>query len=159
MIEIERKFLVKSMAYREECSSKTTMVQGFLNTDPERTVRIRIHGEIGYITVKGISNDSGTTRFEWEDELNLSDAKALLKICEPGIIEKTRYEVVIGDHTYEIDEFHGENEGLVMAEIELESENEDFPKPKWLGTEVTGDVRYYNSNLAKQPFKYWKDEA
>lgn len=158
MIEIERKFLVKSAAYREGNHSKSTMVQGFLNTDPERTVRIRIQGEIGYITVKGISNETGTTRFEWEDELNLSDARALLKICEPGIIEKTRFEVVIGDHTFEIDEFHGDNEGLVIAEIELQSETESFSKPEWLGQEVTGDKRYYNSNLSKQPYKYWKDE-
>jgi CYTH domain-containing protein len=159
MIEIERKFLVKSMAYREDSSSKTSMVQGFLNTDPERTVRIRIHGEIGYITVKGKSNESGTTRFEWEDELNLSDARALLKICEPGIIEKTRYEVRFDHHVFEIDEFHGDNEGLTLAEIELQQENEAFPTPAWLGREVTGDNRYYNSNLAKQPYKYWKDDA
>lgn len=158
MIEIERKFLVNSKAYRAESRSRTTMVQGFLNTDPERTVRIRIHGEAGYITVKGISNEAGTTRFEWEDQLNLSDARALLQICEPGIIEKTRYEVVIGSHIFEIDEFHGENEGLIMAEIELESEDEVFPRPEWLGTEVTGDKRFYNSNLTKQPYKYWKDE-
>lgn len=158
MIEIERKFLVRSNSYRNESSSKTTMVQGFLNTDPGRTVRVRIHGEIGYLTVKGPSNEEGTTRFEWEDEINLGDAKALLKLCEPGRIEKTRYEVLMGDHKYEIDEFHGDNEGLVMAEIELEKEDEEFPKPDWLGAEVTGDVRYYNSYLAKHPYKYWKDE-
>ena len=159
MIEIERKFLVKSTAYRDMSSSKTTMVQGFLNTDPNRTVRIRIHGEIGFITVKGKSNEAGTTRFEWEDKLNVSDAKELLQLCEPGIIEKTRYEVRMNHHVFEIDEFHGDNEGLTLAEIELREENEAFPRPAWLGKEVTGDLRYYNSNLAKQPYKHWKDDA
>ena len=159
MIEIERKFLVKSRAYRELSDSKTAMVQGFLNTDPDRTVRIRVHGEIGYITIKGRSNETGTTRFEWEDQLNVADARELLKICEPGLIEKTRYEVNLGDHTFEIDEFHGDNEGLIIAEIELQDENETFPRPDWLGKEVTGDTRYYNSNLTKQPYKTWNDET
>jgi CYTH domain-containing protein len=159
MIEIERKFLVNSQAYRENSRSKTTIIQGFLNTHPDRTVRIRIHGELGFITVKGRSNKEGTTRFEWEDELNLTDAKALMKLCEPGIIEKTRYEVAEGNHLFEIDEFCGDNDGLVIAEIELTSEDESFPKPQWLGKEVTGDLRYYNSSLSKQPFKNWKDET
>ena len=159
MIEIERKFLVKSSTYRELSDSKTAMVQGFLNTDPDRTVRIRVHGEIGYITIKGRSNETGTTRFEWEDQLNVADARELLKICEPGLIEKTRYEVNLGDHTFEIDEFHGDNEGLIIAEIELQDENETFPRPDWLGKEVTGDIRYYNSNLTKQPYKTWNDET
>jgi CYTH domain-containing protein len=158
MIEIERKFLVNSSDYRKESRSKTTIIQGFLNTDPDRTVRIRIHGEMGYITVKGGSSESGTTRFEWEDELNVRDARALLPLCEPGIIEKTRYEVKVADHLFEIDEFRGDNEGLIIAEIELTSEEEEFIRPSWLGKEVTGDVRYYNSQLSKKPYKYWDDE-
>jgi len=159
MIEIERKFLVNSEAYKNESRQKTTIIQGFLNTDPERTVRIRIRGEMGFITVKGKSNDTGTTRFEWEDNLNIKDARTLLNFCEPGIIEKTRYEVSVGKSLYEVDEFHGENEGLVIAEIELKSETAPFQKPDWLGAEVTGDIRYYNSNLGKNPYKNWKDET
>jgi CYTH domain-containing protein len=158
MIEIERKFLVNSQDYREESRSKKTLIQGFLNTHPDRTVRIRIHGEMGYITIKGVSNDNGTTRFEWEDELNVRDARALLRLCEPGIIEKNRYEVKVGEHLFEIDEFQGDNEGLIIAEIELNSEKEEFIKPLWLGEEVTGDIRYYNSQLSKNPFKNWQDE-
>lgn len=158
MIEIERKFLVNSQDYREESRSKKTLIQGFLNTHPDRTVRIRIQGEMGYITIKGVSNDNGTTRFEWEDELNVRDARALLRLCEPGIIEKNRYEVKVGEHLFEIDEFQGDNEGLIIAEIELNSEKEEFIKPLWLGEEVTGDIRYYNSQLSKNPFKNWQDE-
>jgi CYTH domain-containing protein len=158
MIEIERKFLVNSLDCREESRMKTTLIQGFLNTHPDRTVRIRIKGEMGYITIKGVSNDNGTTRFEWEDELNVRDARALLRLCEPGIIEKNRYEVKVGEHLFEIDEFQGDNEGLIIAEIELTSENEEFITPSWLGKEVTGDIRYYNSQLSKKPFKYWKHE-
>lgn len=158
MIEIERKFLVNSLDYREESRSKTTLIQGFLNTHPDRTVRIRIKGEMGFITIKGVSNHNGTTRFEWEDELNVRDARALLRLCEPGIIKKNRYEVKVGEHLFEIDEFQGDNEGLIIAEIELTSENEEFINPTWLGKEVTGDIRYYNSQLSKKPFKYWSDE-
>lgn len=158
MNEIERKFLVNSDTYKEESRSQKTITQGFLNTHPDRTVRIRIHGEMGYITVKGKSNDEGTTRFEWEDELNVRDARALLRLCEPGIIEKTRYEVRVGDHLYEIDEFRGDNEGLIIAEIELTSEDEEFIHPTWLGKEVTGEIRYYNSQLSKKPFKFWNDD-
>ncbi|MBT8262648.1 MAG: CYTH domain-containing protein [Bacteroidia bacterium] len=159
MIEIERKFLVNSLDYRKESQSKTTIVQGFLNTHPNRTVRIRIHGEMGYITIKGVSNENGTTRFEWEDELNVRDARALLRLCEPGIIEKSRYVVKAGEHLFEIDEFSGENEGLIIAEIELSSEEEEFLQPSWLGNEVTGDIRFYNSQLSKKPYKYWKNEV
>ena len=156
MIEIERKFLVKSEAYKARASTKTRIVQGFLNTDPNRTVRIRIKGDIGYITVKGKSNDTGTSRFEWEKEISVEEADALLKLCEKGILEKSRYEIPLGDHVYEVDEFYGDNLGLTVAEIELNSENELFAKPDWLGKEVTGEVKYYNSQLSKNPFINWE---
>ncbi len=155
MIEIERKFLIKSDAYKQEAVSKERIVQGFLNTHEERTVRIRITGDFGYLTIKGKSNASGTSRFEWEKELPVADAKALLELCEKGIIDKTRYRVPKGQHIFEIDEFHGENDGLVIGEIELTEEVEHFEHPYWLGDEVTGDVKYYNSKLSKNPFKTW----
>lgn len=155
MVEIERKFLVTSKAFQEEATEKTYLVQGFLSTHPNRTVRIRLKGEEGVLTVKGPSSLDGTTRFEWETALSSKEAKALLNLCEPGIIEKTRYEVPKGDFTFEIDVFHGENEGLILAEIELPEKEASFEKPDWLGKEVTGDVRYYNSQLSKHPFKSW----
>ncbi len=155
MQEIERKFLVTSNAYKAEAFSKKRIVQGFLNTHPERTVRIRIKGDEGFITVKGKSNKAGTTRFEWERELEFAEAEALLKLCEEGVIEKTRYEVKTGSHIFEIDEFYGNNQGLTIAEVELSEENEQFSKPSWLGEEVTGEVKYYNSSLSKNPFKNW----
>ena len=155
MIEIERKFLVLSEAFKTEAFKKTKIVQGFLNTHKERPVRVRIKGEKAFITVKGISNLEGTTRLEWEKEILVSEAEQLLKICEPNLIEKTRFEVKVDNHIFEVDEFYGENEGLVIAEIELSSENETFTKPEWLGKEVTGDVRYYNSLLSKTPYRNW----
>lgn len=155
MIEIERKFLVKTKAYQLEASSKTRIIQGFLNTDANRTVRIRLKGDVGFITVKGKSNESGTSRFEWEKEIEFSDAKELLQLCEKGVLDKTRYEVRVGKHLFEVDEFYGENEGLTIAEVELTSENEAFETPDWLGKEVTGEVKYYNSQLSKNPFTTW----
>ncbi len=155
MIEIERKFLVTSNEYKVAAFKKTLIKQGFLNTDPDRTVRIRIKGDRGFLTVKGKSNAAGTIRTEWEKEIDLSEALGLFKLCEPGTIEKIRYEVKAGKHVIEIDEFCNENSGLIVAEIELESENEKFIAPSWLGEEVTGDVRYYNSQLSKKPFNTW----
>ncbi|WP_299258638.1 CYTH domain-containing protein [uncultured Aquimarina sp.] len=155
MIEIERKFLVTSEIYKQEAKKSTSIVQGFLNTDPERTVRIRIKGKQAFITVKGIGNTSGTTRFEWEKEIPINEAEALIKICEIGVIEKRRYEISSGNHIIEVDEFFEENKGLTIAEIELSDENETFIKPNWLGKEVTGDARYYNSQLSKYPFRNW----
>lgn len=155
MQEIERKFLVTSEAFKSEAFKRTHIVQGFLNTHPERTVRIRIRGNDGFITIKGKPNESGVSRFEWERQISLAEAEELLHLCEPGIIDKIRFEVENGDHTFEVDEFMGENEGLVVAEIELNSESEPFSKPDWLGKEVTGQVKYYNSNLSKNPFKEW----
>ena len=153
--EIERKFLVKSNAFKKESFEKIKIVQGFLSTVPERTVRIRVTGDNGFITVKGIGNSSGVSRYEWEKEITVEDAMDLLKISEPGVINKTRFKVKSGEHTFEVDEFYGENEGLTIAEIELSSEDEEFKKPTWLGEEVTGDVKYYNAVLMKTPFKNW----
>lgn len=155
MLEIERKFLVRSNEFKTVAHHKNHIAQGYLNTDPERTVRVRIKGEIGFITVKGKGNESGTTRFEWETEISLLEAKPLLALCEKGVIDKIRYEVAIGKHTFEVDEFFGENEGLILAEIELSDENEFFEKPDWLGIEVTNDARYYNAYLSKNPYREW----
>ncbi len=155
MIEIERKFLVVSNTYKLQASSKVRIVQGFLNTNPERTVRVRIKGDQGFITVKGKGNASGVSRFEWEKEIPLIEAEQLLKIAEPGSIDKVRYEVKVGKHTFEIDEFFGDNKGLVVAEVELSAENEIYEKPDWLGIEVSGITKYYNSQLSKMPFTKW----
>lgn len=155
MIEIERKFIVKNYSFKNENHTKNKISQGYLNSHPERTVRIRLQNDQGYITVKGISNKSGTTRYEWEKEISLHEAQHMLTLCEKGVIIKTRYAIQYGLHTYEVDEFHGDNEGLIIAEIELNDENEQFEKPSWLGDEVTGEKRYYNATLSTLPFKNW----
>jgi adenylate cyclase len=155
MLEIERKFLVTSDDFKSGAFTKNNIAQGYLNSNPERTVRIRIKAEKGFITIKGKGNKSGTTRYEWEKEIPLAEAKELLALCEKGKIEKTRFEVKVGTHTYEVDEFYGDNQGLIIAEIELSSESEIFEKPNWLGQEVTGDNRYYNAQLSKTPFCEW----
>jgi len=152
--EIERKFLVKG-EFKNLASKETRIVQGYLSSVPERTVRVRIKGDKGFITIKGIGSASGATRYEWEKEIPTSEVEELLKICEPGVIDKTRYLVKVGNHTFEVDEFYGENKGLTVAEIELSSESESFVKPAWLGDEVTGDTKYYNSMLMKNPFTKW----
>jgi adenylate cyclase len=152
--EIERKFLVKE-GYKQFAFTHTRITQGYLSSVPERVVRIRINGEKGFITIKGVSNHSGMSRYEWEKEIPVNEARELLAFCEPGVIDKTRYLVQVGKFTFEVDEFYGENEGLVVAEIELSSEEEIFDKPLWLGDEVTGNNRYYNSKLAKNPFSKW----
>lgn len=156
MQEIERKFLVKSDEFKEQASNKVFFKQAYLNTDPERTVRIRITDDQAFMTIKGRSSENGLTRFEWEKEIPVKEAEELFKICEPGKIEKYRYLVNSGDHVYEVDEFLDENLGLIIAEIELNEENEKFNKPEWLGAEVTGNSEYYNSNLITNPFKNWK---
>ncbi len=158
MVEIERKFLVISEAFKAEAFAKNHIAQGYLNSNPERTVRIRIKGESGFLTIKGKGNDSGTTRFEWETEISLMEARPLLALCEKGIIDKIRYEIEVGDHIFEVDEFFGDNQGLIIAEIELKDENESFIKPHWLGDEVTNDERYYNAYLSKKPFGEWKKQ-
>lgn len=152
--EIERKFLVngeyKSLAFKSE-----RVMQGYLNSSPDRTVRVRVKGDRAYLTIKG--RNSGAGRFEWEMEIPADQAALLLDLAEPGIIDKTRYLInnTDGSHVWEVDEFHGENDGLVVAEIELSAEDEAFDKPVWIGEEVTGDQRFYNSYLASHPFKNW----
>ena len=154
-LEIERKFLVLSQAYREAASSHSRIVQGFLNRDPERTVRVRRMDDKGYLTIKGPTNDSGTTRFEWESEISLGEVGNLFDLCERGILEKVRYSVPYGGRIFEVDEFLGENKGLVVAELELEHEDQPFERPSWLGEEVTGQKKYYNSQLSQHPFSQW----
>ncbi len=153
--EIERKFLVKG-DFKHLASKSTRITQGYLSSVPERTVRVRVKGEKGFITIKGIGNSAGASRYEWEKEIPVEEVNELLQICEPGVIDKTRYLVKVGNHTFEVDEFYGENEGLIVAEVELSDENEDFSRPNWLGEEVTGNPNYYNSMLMKNPFKNWK---
>jgi len=155
MQEIERKFLIKDDRFKTEAVKELRIIQGYLSSVAARTVRVRIKGDKGFLTIKGISNDSGTSRFEWEKEIPVAEAKTLLTLCEPGVIDKTRYLVPCGEHTYEVDEFYGDNQGLTVAEIELNDEDEAFEKPCWLAAEVTGDARYYNSVLMKKPYKAW----
>ena len=153
--EIERKFLVRG-DFKSEVFKSTRITQGYLSSVPERTVRVRVKGDKGFITIKGIGNETGASRYEWEKEIPVEDVRELLKICEPGVIDKTRYLVKNGEYTFEVDEFYGDNDGLTVAEIELPSEDAAFNKPAWLGEEVTGDVRFYNSMLMKNPYKNWK---
>lgn len=154
MQEIERKFLLSSSGdFKKEATRATKIVQGYLNSDPERTVRVRIKGEKAFLTIKGKSSESGLSRFEWEKEISVGEAEDLLPLCEPGAIEKIRYEIPFGNHIFEVDEFFGNNEGLILAEIELASEEEKFEKPAWLGEEVTGKKEFYNSYLSKHPYK------
>jgi CYTH domain-containing protein len=146
---------VKNTNFKSQSFNQLQIKQGFLNSNPERTVRIRLKNDKGILTVKGKSTSDGLSRFEWEKDISKQDAEALLKLCEKGIINKTRYEVNVGKHTFEVDEFYGDNQGLIIAEIELNTETETFEKPDWLGDEVTGDIKYYNSNLIKFPFINW----
>ncbi len=157
MVEIERKFLVSSSEFKQGAVTKKRIIQGYLNSAPERTVRVRITDEQAFLTIKGKSGKSGMTRFEWEKEIPVSEAKALLELCEPGSIDKVRYIVPYKDHLFEVDEFFGRNEGLLLAEIELSSEEEVFKKPPWLGQEVTGNKMFYNSYLNKFPYKEWQN--
>jgi adenylate cyclase len=152
--EIERKFLVKG-DFKAEVGSSQRITQGYLSSIPERTVRVRIKGDQGFITIKGIGSASGASRYEWEKEIPVQEVNELLELCEPGVIDKTRYLVKSGAHTFEVDEFYGDNEGLIVAEVELSNEDEQFDRPGWLAEEVTGDVRYYNSMLMKKPFNAW----
>tara|TARA_B100000780_G_C20993633_1_gene397407 strand:+ start:75 stop:566 length:492 start_codon:yes stop_codon:yes gene_type:complete len=154
-LEIERKFLIRNQEFKKVCFQKKHIIQGFLNSDKNRVVRVRIIDNKAFLTIKGISDESGTTRFEWEKEILLKDAKELMTLCENEIIEKYRYYHEFGEVIFEIDEFLGNNEGLVIAEIELENKNENFLKPNYLGTEVTNEEKYYNSSLSKNPFKNW----
>jgi adenylate cyclase len=153
--EIERKFLVRSDEFKELSFKKSYLKQGYLNSDKNRAVRVRITDETAFLTIKGKSNASGTTRFEWEREISIAEATQLMALCEPGIIEKNRFYHHYKDHVFEVDEFLGNHQGLVLAEVELNDENEAFEKPNYLGEEVTGDERYYNSNLSKNSSKFW----
>jgi CYTH domain-containing protein len=149
--EIERKFLVKNGAWRQEKGTKYR--QGYLNSAKERIVRVRTINNKCYLTIKGIT--VGASRMEFEYEIPRKDADGLLDICEKPLIEKIRYKVKEGGFIWEIDEFFGENQGLIVAEVELESEDQNFPKPDWVGEEVTGDPRYFNSNLIQNPYTKW----
>ena len=155
MLEIERKFLVKNEDFKKEAYQSFHIKQGYLNSHPERTTRIRIKENKAFMTVKGKSSESGLSRFEWEKEIDLKDAEALLQLCEPGKIEKTRFLVKSGNHIFEVDEFYGENEGLIVAEVEMNSESDQILLPDWLANEVTGEQKYYNSALTQKPFKTW----
>ncbi len=152
--EIERKFKIQDSSFLNGMQG-IEIAQGYLSADPERAVRIRIKGDQGFITVKGKSNASGTTRFEWEREIDGNEAQALLELCIPTVIYKTRFEVQHDSNKWEIDVFHGANDGLLIAEIELKDENQAFSKPDWLGEEITGDPRYYNSYISQNPFSTW----
>ncbi len=157
--EIERKFLVVG-EFKDQAYDATRISQGYIASGNGRTVRVRIRGNKGYLTIKGPSNREGLSRYEYEREISLEDARDLMGICEPGIIDKTRYLVKSPDgrHVFEVDEFYGDNEGLVMAEVELSREDEPFLKPAFIGREVTGDRRFYNSHMRQYPFRMWKDE-
>ena len=154
-LEIERKFLVKG-EYKNLASKSFRISQGYLSTESGRTVRARTKGDKGYLTIKGMRSESGLSRYEWEKEIPLKEAQDLLQLCKSTIIDKTRYEVVFEGQTYEVDEFYGENEGLTIAELELESEDATFSKPDWLGEEVTQSKCYNNSYLCVHPFKSWE---
>lgn len=155
-LEIERKFLV-SGEYKSLAVSHSHIVQGYLCSDPGRTVRVRLRDKTGYLTVKGPSTGDGLTRYEFEKEITEADARSLLSLCEPGVIDKNRWLVPYGGHTFEVDEFFGENDGLTVAEVELGSEDEACALPPFLGQEVTGDVRYYNASLRSNPYQHWED--
>lgn len=157
MLEIERKFLVTGDSYRALAFDKSEILQGYICSGHGHTVRVRTRGEKGFLTIKGPSTD-GISRFEWEKEITLQDARELFSLCRFGRIEKTRYLVKSGRHTVEVDEFHGENEGLVFAEIELADANEPYERPVFLGEEVTGNHRYYNAYISKHPYLTWEEE-
>ena len=157
-LEIERKFLVRDSSYKQLATSSSRIKQGYICSGHGRTVRVRTRGEQAFLTIKGPSVDGGLTRYEFEKEITLDEAEHLFRLCEPGIIDKTRYLVPSGHHTFEVDEFYGDNEGLVMAEVELSRPNQPYEAPPFIGREVTGDRRYYNSNLRQYPYKLWKED-
>lgn len=154
-VEIERKFLVKDDSFKKMCHSFSRIKQGYICSERGRTVRVRIRDDKGYLTIKGASLDNGLSRYEWEKQIPLNEAEELMNLCLPGVVDKTRFLVEYENHIFEVDEFYGENEGLVVAEIELQDVEESFSKPGFIGKEVTGDVRYYNSFLMKKPYKSW----
>ncbi|MBP3767122.1 MAG: CYTH domain-containing protein [Prevotella sp.] len=155
-MEIERKFLVRGDSYKRQAYSHSRIKQGYICSGRGRTVRVRRRDDCGFLTIKGPSFDGGLSRYEFEKEITLDEAEHLFALCEPGIIDKTRWLVKSGPHTFEVDEFYGDNAGLVMAEVELQSADETYEKPDFIGEEVTGDRRYYNSSLRVNPYKLWK---
>lgn len=158
-LEIERKFLVKKGdAYKSAAFSDSHIQQGYIPAQGA-TVRVRTRDDKAYLTIKGKSVNGGMTRYEFEKEITLDEAQHLLQLCQGGVIDKRRYLVKSGNHVFEVDEFYGDNQGLVVAEVELTSETEPFEKPAFIGREVTGDVRYYNSQLMKHPYAEWKTQA
>jgi len=158
-LEIERKFLVEGNDYKREAYVSSRIRQGYISSQRGRTVRVRVRDDRAYLTIKGPSTDDGLSRYEFEKEITLDEANHLMALCEPGIIDKTRYLVKSGNHTFEVDEFYGDNEGLVMAEVELSSPTEPFVKPPFIGKEVTGDRRYYNSQLRQSPYQEWGENS
>ena len=158
-IEIERKFLVKDESFKSMATESHRLTQGYICKESGRTVRVRLWDDKGYLTIKGGGSASGMSRYEWEKEISAEDARDLFMLCQSGIIDKTRYIVPVDGKIFEVDEFYGENAGLVMAEIELGSEDEPFTRPSWLGDEVTGDRRYYNSMLSVHPFSEWRQDS
>jgi len=156
-MEIERKFLVSSDSYKRQATSQSRIRQGYICSGHGRTVRVRIRGDRGFLTIKGPSADGGLSRYEFEKEITPDEAEQLFRLCEPGVIDKTRYLVPSGRHTFEVDEFYGDNEGLVMAEVELSAPDEPYEAPDFIGREVTGDRRFYNSHLRLNPYCLWKD--
>ncbi|NCT83952.1 MAG: CYTH domain-containing protein [Comamonadaceae bacterium] len=152
-IEIERKFLVAGDGWRQPPERQTRYCQGYLSRDPARTVRVRLAGDHAFLTIKGAT--TGATRAEFEYEIPTADAQALLALCDDPVVEKIRHLCVVDGMTWEVDEFLGTNAGLVVAEIELQAEDQPFTRPAWLGAEVTGDARYVNANLAVRPFTRW----
>ena len=156
-MEIERKFMVRGNDYKSLAYASDRIKQGYICSGHGRTVRVRLRGGRGYLTIKGPSFDGGLSRYEFEKEITVEEAEQLFRLCEPGIIDKTRFLVKCGNHTFEVDEFYGENEGLVMAEVELSAEDETFVRPDFLGPEVTGDRRFYNKHMVRYPFELWRD--
>ena len=154
-MEIERKFLVRDSSYKQLAHSSSHIRQGYICSERGRTVRVRIRDDKAYLTIKGPSKDGGLSRYEFEKTIEMDEAEQLMQLCEPGIVDKTRFLVACGQHTLEVDEFHGDNDGLVMAEVELGAPDEPFTKPSFLGEEVTGDRRYYNSELRRHPYSLW----
>lgn len=156
-VEIERKFLVRG-AFRKDAIHSRRIIQGYICSVPERTVRIRISGTDGFLTIKGPTDSSGMSRYEFETKISMSDAEELFKLCERGAIAKERFWVPVGERMWEVDVFYGANEGLILAEIELSSEDEEIELPEWVGEEVTGDKRFYNSSLTTYPYRDWKNK-
>jgi len=154
--EIERKFLVVSNTWRDAVTKSTRIEQGYLSADRERAVRVRVKGERAFLTIKGGAKAGGIERLEFEYEVPVEDAATMIaELCQPGTIKKVRHLVEVEGHTFEVDVFEGDNAGLIIAELELTSVDQPFPRPGWLGEEVSHDARYLNARLAKQPYNTW----